>query len=91
MRRVPRKLKRKPPPVDWAALQKGRRLTARAATVKAEDRAQILALMDDIQTLRNRLLAECVRLDEEMKRSSVRITALRAYAYGAMAIRGRRH
>ena len=91
MRRVPRKPKRKPPPVDGAALQKGQRLTARAATVKAEDRAQILALVDDIQTLRNRLLAECVRLDEEMKRSRVRITALRAYAYGAMAIRGRRH
>ncbi len=91
MRRVARKPKRKPPPVDEAALRKARRLAARAAAVKPEDRAQILALVDDIQTVRNRLLAECVRLDEEMKRASVRITALRAYAYGAMAIRGRRH
>src|SRR5262249_193415 len=91
MRRVPRKPKRKPPPVDEAAIRKGRRLLARAATGRADDRAQVLALVGDIETVRNRLLAECVRLDEEMKRSSVRITALRAYAHGAMAIRGRRH
>jgi len=90
MRRV-RKVKRQPPPADQATLRKARRLAVRAAAVKASDRAQILALVDDIQTVRNRLLAECVRLDEEMKRASVRITALRAYAYGAMAIRTRRH
>ena len=86
-----RRVKRQPPPVDEAALRKMRRLTANAAAVKRDDRARILALMDDIQTLKNRLLAECVRLDEEMKRASVRITALRAYAHGAMAIRSRRH
>jgi hypothetical protein len=83
--------KRKPPPADEATLRKARRLAARAAAVTADDRAQILALIDDFQTLRNRLLAECVRLDEEMRRASVRITALRAYAHGAMAIRSRRH
>ncbi len=86
-----RRVKRPPPAVDEAALRKMRRLTARAAAVERDDRAQILALMDDIQTLKDRLLAECVRLDEEMKRASVRITALRAYAHGAMAIRSRRH
>ena len=86
-----RRATRQPPPADEAALRKMRQLTTRAAAVKREERAQILALIDDIQTLRNRLLAECVRLDEEMKRASVRITALRAYAHGAMAIRSRRH
>jgi hypothetical protein len=86
-----RRVKRSPPPMDEAALRKARRLNARAAAVKSDDRAQILALIDDIQILRNRLLAECVRLDEEMKRANVRITALRAYAHGAMAIRSRRH
>jgi hypothetical protein len=86
-----RRVNRPAPPVDEAALRKAQRLSARAAAVKADDRAQILALVDDFQTLRNRLLAECVRLDEEMKRASVRITALRAYAHGAMAIRRRRH
>ena len=86
-----RKVKRRAPPIDQAILRKARRPVVRAASVKAGERAQILALVDDIQTLRNRLLAECVRLDEEMKRASVRITALRAYAHGALAIRSRRH
>lgn len=86
-----RRATRQPPPADEAALLKIRQLTTRAAAAKRGDRAQILALIDDIQTLRNGLLAECVRLDEEMKRASVRITALRAYAHGAMAIRSRRH
>ena len=86
-----RRAKRPPPAVDEVALRKMRRLTVNAAAVKGDDQAQIIALIDDIQTLKNRLLAECVRLDEEMKRASVRITALRAYAHGAMAIRGRRH
>ena len=86
-----RRATRQPPPADEAALRKMRQLTARATGVKRDERAQILALIDDVQTLRNRLLAECVRLDEEMKRASVRITALRAYAHGAMAIRSRRH
>ena len=86
-----RRVKRQPPPADEAALLKMRRLTVNAAAAKRDDQARIVALIDDIQTLRNRLLAECVRLDEEMKRASVRITALRAYAHGAMAIRSRRH
>jgi len=86
-----RRATRQPPPADEAALRKLRRLTTRAAAAKADERAQILALIDEIQTVRNRLLAECVRLDEQMKRASVTITALRAYAHGAMAIRSRRH
>lgn len=86
-----RKVKRTLPPADEAVLRRANRLGKRAAAVRADDRAQLLALIDDIQTVRNRLLAECVRLDEEMKRASVRITALRAYAHGAVAVRARRH
>ncbi len=88
---IRRRATRQPPSMDEAALRKIRQLTTRAAAAKRDDRAQILALIDDIQTVRNRLLAECARLDDEMKRASVRITALRAYAHGAMAIRSRRH
>jgi len=88
---IRRRVTRRPPPADEAALRKMRQLTTRAAATTRDDRAQILALIDEIQTLRSRLLAECVRLDDEMKRASVRITALRAYAHGAMAIRSRRH
>jgi len=86
-----RRVKRRPPPIDAATLRKARRLALRAAAVKADDRAQVLALIDDIQTVRNKLLAECARLDEEMRRANVRVTALRAYAHGAMMIRPRRH
>ena len=91
MHRAVRKAEVKPPPIDAAMLHQARRLVLRAAAVKADERAQILALVDDIQTLRDRLLAECVRLDQEMKRASVRATALRAYAQSALAIRPRRH
>ena len=87
---VRRRGTRQPPAADEAALRKMRQLTARAGATTRDDRAQILALIDEIQTLRSRLLAECVRLDDETKRASVRITALRAYAHGAMAIRSRR-
>jgi hypothetical protein len=86
-----RKVKRQPPPLDRALLRKARRLALRTAAVKQGDRAEILALIDDIQTVRKKLLAECARLDNEMKRASVRVVALRAYAQSAMAIRPRRH
>jgi hypothetical protein len=91
MHRAVRKAEVKPPPIDAAMLHQARRLVLRAAAVKADERAQILALVDDIQTLRDRLLAECVRLDQEMKRANVTTTALRAYAQGAVATRTRRN
>ena len=86
-----RKVKRQAPPMDQATLRKAQRLAVRAAAVKPGDRAQILALIDDLQIVRNKLRAECARLDEEMKRASVRVAALRAYAHSALAIRPRRH
>jgi len=67
-----------------------RRLTARAGSVGIDDRAQLIALMDDIQAVRRELIEECARLDEEMKGSRVRITAAKAYSRGARLVGGRR-
>ena len=73
-----------------ALLRRLRRLTTRAAAAKANDRAQLLALLDDLDTARRGLLLECARLDEETKRTSVMVTAITAYARGAKSIRGPR-
>ena len=64
-----------------------RRLAIRADRVDAGDRAKIIALIDDVETVRQCALRECVRLDEDMRRSSDRIKAISAYARGARAIR----
>lgn len=71
-----------------ALLRRLRRLTNRAGAAEANDRAQLLALLDDIDRVRRELLRECARLDEEMKRAAVRVTAISAYARGAKSIRG---
>ncbi|WP_315813737.1 hypothetical protein [Bradyrhizobium sp. SZCCHNR2028] len=63
-----------------ALLKKLRRLRLRAATVGKDDRAQLLTLIDDIETVRRRLLRECALLDEELKVATVRVTALNTYA-----------
>jgi len=63
-----------------------RRLAIRADRVDAGDRAKIIALIDDVETVRQCALRECVRLDEDMRRSSERIKAIGAYARGARAI-----
>ena len=73
-----------------ALLRRLQRLLARARVAKTGDRAQLLALLDDVQTVRCELASECARLDDEIKRGSVRITAIRAYAWGASAIRAPR-
>ncbi|MBR0869467.1 hypothetical protein JQ633_03790 [Bradyrhizobium tropiciagri] len=75
---------------DDALLRKLRRLTARAGSVKANDRAQLTALLDDITTLRGELLRECARLDAEINRATVRATAISAYGRGAQSIRALR-
>ena len=67
-----------------------RRLTTRAGAVTANDRAQLLALLDDLDTARLGLLRECARLDQEINRASVMVTAISAYARGAKSIRGPR-
>jgi hypothetical protein len=71
-----------------ALLRRLRRLTNRAGAVDPADRAQLLALLDDIERVRHGLLRECTRLDEEMKRATVRVTAISAYARGAISTRG---
>jgi hypothetical protein len=80
--------KRKADGNDDALLRRLQRLTARAGTVEANDRAQLLALLDDIDRVRRELLRECARLDEEIQRAAIRVTAVTAYARGAKSIRG---
>jgi ABC-type transporter Mla subunit MlaD len=63
-------------------LRRLRRLTARVDTVKADDRAQLIALLDDVEAVRQALVRECAQLDEEIRRAAVRITAITAYARG---------
>jgi hypothetical protein len=71
-----------------ALLRKLRRLKIRAAASGvAQDRAQLIALMDDIETVRRRLLRECAQLDEEMKLAAVRFTAINAYSRVARTVR----
>jgi hypothetical protein len=62
-----------------ALLRRLRRLKIRADGAGAEGRAQLIALMDDIESVRRRLLRECARLDEELKLAAVRVTAISAY------------
>ncbi|BAM88811.1 hypothetical protein S58_28050 [Bradyrhizobium oligotrophicum S58] len=70
-----------------ALLKKLRRLRLRAATAGKDDRAQLLALMDDIETVRRKLLRECALLDEELKVAAVRVTAANTYARVAQTSR----
>ena len=63
-----------------ALLRRLRRLKIRADDTGAESsRAQLIALMDDIESVRRKLLRECARLDEELKLAAVRVTAITAY------------
>jgi len=64
-----------------------RRLTIQAEAADVNDRARIIALIDDVDTLRRRLLRECARLDEDLRRATVRVTAISAYARGAQSVR----
>ncbi|MHC2333008.1 hypothetical protein [Bradyrhizobium sp. USDA 4454] len=64
-----------------------RRLKAKAATVQPDDRAQLTALLDDIGTLRDQLMRECARLDQEFNRATARITAITAYGRSAQSVR----
>jgi hypothetical protein len=63
-----------------ALLKKLRRLRLRAAGAGKDDRAQLLALMDDIETVRRKLLRECAQLEEEFRVAAVRVTALNTYS-----------
>lgn len=68
-------------------LRKLRRLKIRAAATGKDDRAQLMALIDDAESVRRKLLRECAQLEEEMKVATVRVTALNAYARVARTTR----
>lgn len=68
-------------------LRRLHRLTLHAEGVDVNERARIIALIDDVDTLRRRLLRECARLDEDLQRATVRVTAISAYARGAQSAR----
>jgi hypothetical protein len=70
-----------------ALLLRLRRLKLRAASTGADDRAQLLALMDDIETTRRKLLRECAQLEQELKLAAVRVTAFDTYARVAQTTR----
>jgi hypothetical protein len=70
-----------------ALLRRLRRLKIRAAAVGADDRRQLLALMDDIETVRRKLLRECAQLEEELKLATVRVNAFNTYARVAQVTR----
>lgn len=70
-----------------ALLRRLRRLKLRAASTGADDRAQLLALMDDIETTRRKLLRECAQLEQELKLAAVRVTAFDTYARVAQTTR----
>lgn len=63
-----------------ALLRRLRRLKVRASAAGAADRLELLALIDDIESVRRKLLRECAQLDEERKLAAVRVTALSTYA-----------
>jgi hypothetical protein len=74
-----------------ALLRRLRRLVARAGSARAGNRAQLLALIDDVETARRGLLRECEQIEKEMKQASARATAIGAYLRGSQAGRNRRH
>ncbi|PDT73390.1 hypothetical protein CO675_30435 [Bradyrhizobium sp. C9] len=66
------------------------RLKARATSVQPNDRAQLTALLDDVGALRDLLMRECARIDQELNRASVRVTAITAYGRSAQSVRALR-
>ncbi|WP_426441519.1 hypothetical protein [Bradyrhizobium genosp. P] len=71
-------------------LRRFEQLKARAASVQPDDRAQLYALLDDIGTVRDQLIRECARLDEQINRTTVQATAITAYGRSARLVRGPR-
>ncbi|WP_407169284.1 hypothetical protein [Bradyrhizobium sp. ORS 111] len=58
--------------------------------MQPNDRTQLCALLDDIGTVRDQLMRECARLDDEIIRAMFRATAITAYGRGAHSIRALR-
>jgi len=82
--------KRERPGEGEALLKKLKRLRLSAAGAGKDDRAQLLALMDDIETVRRKLLRECAQLEEEFRVAAVRVTALNTYSRVAQTHRVQR-
>jgi len=68
-------------------LRRLKRLTIRAGAVDPGDRAQLIALVDDFESLRMALLRECAVLDEELKLAARRVMAFNAYARNGRSVR----
>jgi hypothetical protein len=64
-----------------------KRLTLRARAVNTDDRAQLIALVDDLETVRLGLQRECARLDEQLKLAARRLMAFNAYARNGRSAR----
>ena len=79
--------KKERPGEGEALLRRLRRLKVRTAAAGTEDRAQLLSLMDDIETVRRRLLRESALLEEELKLAAVRVAAFNTYARVARTTR----
>jgi hypothetical protein len=80
-------VKKERPGEGEALLRKLRRLKIRAAAAGTDDRKQLIALMDDIETVRRKLLRECAQLDEELRLAVVRVNAFNTYARVSQATR----
>ena len=68
-------------------LRRLKRLTVRARAVNADDKAQLIALVDDLETVIRSLQRERARLDEELKLAARRVMAFNAYARNGWSAR----
>lgn len=76
--------------VDDALLLRLQRLIVRARLVQASDRDRLLALIDDLETVRSRLLHECEGIEDQMARASAQTTAIGAYIRSSLTSRRQR-
>ncbi len=63
-----------------ALLRRIRRLVLRTNGAANAPGAEIITLLDEFETVRGRLIAQCVGLEAEMRETSARVTAIAAYA-----------
>lgn len=77
--------------VGEALLRRMQRLLARAGRVNSTDRRQLVALIDDVETTRWRLLKQRAEVESEMRQATVRATAIGAYMRTSQAGRDKRY
>lgn len=68
-----------------ALLHRLQRLEARVAALGRGDRAKLLALMDDIATVRRKLAREAGLVEQQLNQAAVRVAAFDTYARVARA------